>query len=168
LWQLDGLKEAALPKPQNKAVLTALSVWRKDPELDKKFIGFLNDHYEEVYIYPQGRKDSAYIKELDVEGTVLEYSYEAFESFFKEHPEAEYLGLRLHAGIRCLQRGMRSLIVEVDNRAREISKDTNLPTVKRDDFEAMENWIANGSDYLIRLDRAAMDQFLNQFPGIAA
>jgi hypothetical protein len=36
-----------------------------------------------------------------------------------------------------MQHGRRTVIVEIDNRAREMGRDFNLPTVERDDFERL-------------------------------
>jgi hypothetical protein len=44
---------------------------------------------------------------------------------------ADYIGTRLHAGIRALQVGARSTIVVIDNRAAEIGRETGIPTVSR-------------------------------------
>lgn len=44
----------------------------------------------------------------------------------------------------CLNNGKRSLIIAVDNRAKEISKDTNLPVIGREEVkEKLESMINN-------------------------
>jgi polysaccharide pyruvyl transferase WcaK-like protein len=75
----------------------------------------------------------------------------------------DFIGLRLHAGIRSLQRSRRTLIVAIDNRATEISKDTNLPVVARGDLKAIESWITTSSPTKIQLPEAAIASWKQQF-----
>ncbi len=75
----------------------------------------------------------------------LEHTFDSLKKFLASGTPVDYIGTRLHGGVFCLLRGKRSLIVEVDNRATEIARDTGLPTVKRVDLETLRRWIA-GSD----------------------
>lgn len=163
LWGLHAKTAADFPKPQQRTVLTMISVWRKKPELDKKLLELLLQEYERVVFWPQGHKDKDYLNALAPGMESLEYSMESLETFLRENPEADYLGLRLHGGIRCLQRGLRSLIVEVDNRAREIAHDTGLPTVQRDNFDFMTQWIRSGKDFKITTNQTAIERVKQQF-----
>jgi hypothetical protein len=43
--------------------------------------------------------------------------------------DVDFVGARLHGGIRALQRGRRTLTIALDNRAREIAGDTGMPVV---------------------------------------
>ena len=43
----------------------------------------------------------------------------------------DYIGTRLHAGIRALNKKRRTLVISIDNRARAIADDTNLPILER-------------------------------------
>ena len=47
----------------------------------------------------------------------------------------EYIGTRLHGGIRALQHGRRTMIIAVDGRALEKKKDINLPVVDRNNLD---------------------------------
>ncbi|HJG62994.1 MAG TPA: hypothetical protein K8W21_08480, partial [Enorma massiliensis] len=76
--------------------------------------------------------------------TILPPSLEALDRVL-ERDDVDYVGTRLHAGIRALNHGRRSLVVTVDNRARHISQDTGLPTLERTELgEKLTDWI-NGS-----------------------
>ena len=46
--------------------------------------------------------------------------------FILENEDIDYVGTRLHAGIRAVQKSVRTFIVTIDNRAKEISKDIYL------------------------------------------
>ncbi|MDH4316866.1 MAG: methyltransferase domain-containing protein, partial [Desulfobulbaceae bacterium] len=41
----------------------------------------------------------------------------------------------------CMANGLDSLILGVDNRSLEISKDINLPVIARDDFQSLQKWL---------------------------
>ena len=61
--------------------------------------------------------------------------------FSLEAGDLDYVGLRLHGGIRAMQCGRRAIILEVDNRAREMGKDFALPTVERGALEEIDGLI---------------------------
>lgn len=46
--------------------------------------------------------------------------------------DMDFVGTRLHAGIKALQNKKRSIIIGVDNRAIEKQKDFNLTVISRD------------------------------------
>jgi len=57
----------------------------------------------------------------------------------------------------------RPLVLEVDNRAKEIARDTGFPTAPRGDFAAISRWIAGSSPLHIRINSAAIGQWREQF-----
>ena len=76
----------------------------------------------------------------------------------------DYVGTRLHAGIHALNHGIRSIIVEVDNRSAEIAKDTNLPVIKRDAITSgLKKMIESEWPTQITIDSAAISKFVGQF-----
>ena len=70
---------------------------------------------------------------------------------------------RLHAGIRALQHGVRTLIVEVDNRAKMMGADWGLPTVARDAMDRVSSWIGGSSEVDLRLPRSEIEEWKGQF-----
>jgi hypothetical protein len=82
---------------------------------------------------------------------------------YLQQNHVDYIGSRLHGGIRALQTGKRSLILAVDNRAVEISKDTGLPVVKRDNVAAIERWITTPAPTRLKLPTAAINEWMGQF-----
>ena len=143
--------------------MVMLTDYMKEPELDKRLIGLLSQNYEQVYLWPQGRPDTEYVASLDVQVTMLDHTFNSFRDFVSNEPSFDYIGTRLHGGVWCLLHGRRSLILEVDNRATEIHKDTNLPTCKRDNFEFMARWIAGPTETKIRMNEAAIREWKTQF-----
>jgi hypothetical protein len=57
----------------------------------------------------------------------------------------------------------RSLILEIDNRAKEIAKDTHIPTCERENFFRINQWIVNPSRVEIKMPCNAINQWKFQF-----
>ena len=136
-------------------------------DADKKLLELLVSKYERVYFWPQGRGDAEYISELQSELNLpvilLEESLVSLDNFINSGIYFDYIGTRLHGGIRCLCSKKRTLILEIDNRAKEIAHDTQLPTIDRENIEYISKWIDGSSFPKIRLDLAAIDKWKNQF-----
>ena len=71
-------------------------------------------------------------------------------------------------GVRVLQRGRRALILEVDNRAKEIAADTGLPTAQRGEEELIADWIANPKPVSIQMPWEAIEAWRGQFAQVEA
>ena len=71
----------------------------------------------------------------------------------------DYVGNRLHAGIRTLQRGRRAIIIEIDNRAHEMGRDFVVPTVRRDDIESLKGMIERPFDTMVRVPVDAIERW---------
>jgi hypothetical protein len=69
--------------------------------------------------------------------------------------------------VHCLLAGKRSLIMEVDNRSAEISRDTGLPTAKPEDMEAVRRWIQGPTPLRIQMNGEAINRWRAQFTGAA-
>lgn len=150
LWNLTPERCAALPKDKAKHVVTTLNTYFKNAEADKKLLQMLADNYDSVYYWVQTETDYLYAKSLDVPLTILQPSLHAFDNLLRSDVSLDYIGNRLHAGIRAMQSGRRSFIIEVDNRALEMGADFKLPTVQRDAFDQLEHMI--GSSYTTEID----------------
>lgn len=141
LWSLPAeLPRRKASRPSK--VLWTITDYARDPVRDHHVLQELRQHYDEVYFWPQGLFDEAYVEETGWQGFQrIDRSLEALDEFLDRHPDCEYVGTRLHGGIACLQRGIRSLILEVDNRAREMGRDFALPTLPREDPASLTRWI---------------------------
>lgn len=162
MWPLAAIKPEKIPTGKSENALSMLTDYSKNPALDKKFLELLASNYEKVYMWPQGKGDREYILELDVPVIILERSLEALDQFIKGN-SFDYVGTRLHGGVRCLLSSKRSLILEIDNRAKEIAHDTGLPTSKRDDLDYISQWIQGQTITQLRLDLNSIQQWKNQF-----
>lgn len=145
LWGLEGY--ANIRKNTHKKCLTCFTDYRPDQESNNALLEILLAHYPEgITIFPQGDNDLRDIKKLDnfirhqdkIE--LLPHDILIFTEWVARN-NADYIGTRLHAGAYCMEKGIDSLILGVDNRSVEISRDINLPVIQRNDFTSLEMWL---------------------------
>ena len=76
----------------------------------------------------------------------------------------DYIGTRLHAGIYAMQNFCRSIILIVDNRARDIKSTYNIVAIERDDIKDNLVKMINGKiDTRINIDEKAIQEWKSQF-----
>ena len=85
---------------------------------------------------------------------------EAYNEILRK-PKIDYIGTRLHAGVRALQNNVRTLILAVDNRAIEIGKDVNLNVIKREDVEDSLFFITNNYITDIKLPQENINKWID-------
>ena len=135
MWDLTPELCASIPRKKARNVVCTVTDYIRDEQNDSAMLDILLESYDHVYLWLQGREDPDYIRELGyadrvtlIPGTLADYDA------VLEQENLDYVGTRLHAGIRALRKGRRSLIVSVDNRAECIGDDTGLPTIRREDI----------------------------------
>jgi len=142
LWDLSSEITGRLPKTIAREVVTTVNTYIRDVEADRKLLQILAARYDKVHLWVQTHQDWDYAQDLLPGIAPLAPSLAAFDAMLKTHPSLDYVGNRLHGGIRALQTGRRAIIIEVDNRATEMGRDFGLPTVARTDFGRLEGMIA--------------------------
>jgi hypothetical protein len=163
MWSLTAQHCAAIPHERAPRVVTTVTGYAADAPRDRAFIQLLLKHYSEVLLWPQQPEDVGYYESLDAPGVRLVAPNLAAFSEFLRNNHADYVGTRLHGGIRALQLGKRALILAVDNRAIEIGADTHLPVVARQDTAAIERWIETPAPTRIALPTEAIAAWRTQF-----
>ncbi|HEX2586022.1 MAG TPA: polysaccharide pyruvyl transferase family protein [Steroidobacteraceae bacterium] len=163
MWDLNAAHCALIPKRRAPRAITTLTGYNANPAADKAVIDTLLKHYQEVVLWVQQPEDFAYGVALS--GGRVKFiapNLNAFTTFMRDN-DVDYVGSRLHGGIRALQMGKRTLILAVDNRAVEISRDTNLPVALREDIGAITHWINVPFETKIQLPQQAIDRWKQQF-----
>lgn len=141
MWGLTPEHCAGIATHKAQAALFSVTCYHANPELDRTIFNLVKRRYERVYVWAQQTQDVEYIRALGLEGFIpVERRIEAFDHLLKTE-DLDYIGSRLHGGIRALQFGRRALIFSVDNRAVEIAKSTELTVMGREEFARIENWI---------------------------
>lgn len=164
MWKLTPEFCATIPAKRSPHVLMTVTAYRHDPELDKKWLEVLLANYDKIYLWPQMQGDAQYVQamELGKKIEILEPTLAAYDNALATL-DVDFLGTRLHGGIRALQHKRRTLIIEVDNRAVEIARDTRLPTIKRDDVEGIKNWINSDTPTILSLPYENIARWKAQF-----
>ncbi len=166
MWPLADLKQKELSVSKAPNVLLMLTDYSKQPSIDSQLIELLFEKYETVFVWPQGRQDLEYIRSFNKPFKILEHSFNSLNQFLSSGVNFDYIGTRLHGGIKCLLARKRSLILEIDNRAKEIARDTNLPTAERDDFTYVGAWIEKPFYLDIKLKTDNITRWKKQFNAI--
>lgn len=112
-------------------VCFTLTKHKSDP-LDAQMIQVLQDAYDEVWFWPQQPRDLAYMQQISASSSIklLPANLSSYDRFLREN-DVDVIGTRLHGSIRGLHHGRRSLAIIIDNRARDIGRETGLPTLDR-------------------------------------
>ena len=126
----------------------------------------LRKHYRTVHVWAQQAKDVAYLRQLGLgDFAMVDRTVAAYDALLRME-DVDYVGTRLHGGIRALQRGRRTVIIPVDNRATEIAKSTGLPLVHRTDPGAVERWILSPRATVLTMPTEAIARWKRQFAAL--
>lgn len=157
LKKLDGLTK------KNSVVIT-FTDYNKDLKYDKELFDICKKNYNNIYIWPQGVGDLEYIKQIDDEGisTIIHSNLKAFDTIL-QNEKVDYIGTRLHAGMRALQNDVRAFFIAIDNRTIEIGKDIGIPYVKRENISDIEVLINSKYNSNFNIDYDAIEAWKNQF-----
>lgn len=136
MWSLPKRPERTTE--MGRSVIFTLTDYLPDVDRDRRLVRLLNGLYRKVILWPQGRRDAVLAAEMGFRGEVLAPTVAAFNAALGRE-EIDYVGTRLHAGVRALQHGVRSTTLEIDNRAREIGRDSSLPTIRVEDLGRADN-----------------------------
>lgn len=165
LWSLDEEKCASIPTVKAEDVVTTLTFYHKNHNDDAALLKLLLKNYRNVHVWIQGFEDLQYLNDI-VEPTerikIINPALKQYDQFLAE-TDADYVGTRLHAGVRALQFGRRTLIVAVDNRAVEISRDTNLNVIRREELSKATDFINGKYETNIKLPKEQIAIWKNQF-----
>jgi hypothetical protein len=163
MWPLDDAHCRRIPVRKARHAIFAVTYYRPAPAEDRLVFELLRRHYDKVYFWPQQALDVPYIRSLGIDGFVpIAPDVAEYDRILAEE-DVDYIGARLHGGIRALLRGRRALIIPVDNRATEMGKSTALPIAAREDIHAIEHWIHNPVPTRLILPWEAIERWKDQF-----
>ena len=163
LWALTPEHCRHLPREKAENVVTTLNTYMPDRDADRRLLQLLRQHYRSIYFWIQTETDYAYAKQLDADLIFIDPNLKAFDHLLDSETSLDYVGNRLHGGIRALQKGRRTIIVEIDNRAEEMGRDFGLPTVARTEFDRLAEMILGPIESRVQPPREAIDRWKSQF-----
>lgn len=138
MWRLTTEHCAQIPQSKADTVVFTLTDYSKDINADVFLIETLLENYKNVHYWVQSRKDLIYLNELNIDIDkikIISPSLRAYNNFL-ETTDCDYVGTRLHGGVRALQKKKRTIIIGVDNRAIEKKKDFNLIVIERNELNS--------------------------------
>ncbi|HAH6336209.1 TPA: polysaccharide pyruvyl transferase family protein [Escherichia coli] len=166
MWDLTPEHCCNIPREKGRRVLFTLTDYNQDLSADALLINTLKRHYDEVLFWPQGSEDIHYMNTFSTDIRnglkILRPSLSELNANLMLK-ETDYVGTRLHAGIRALQLRARTIIIGVDNRAIEKAKDFNLPVLKRDAILGLENMIVEPLITQINMPWGNIEKWKDQF-----
>ncbi len=166
LWNLSKKHIEQLPTRKGRNVVFTLTDNTRSNEEDNQLIDILLYHYEDVFFWPQGSKDLEYFQDL---ANLKKSKIKILNSHLKSLDtvltlsDIEYIGTRLHAGIRAIQKRKRSLIISIDNRATEMHIDFNLPIIGRNELDSLPSKIEFERITLLNIPFESINKWKNQF-----
>lgn len=166
LWNIDEKHCKQIPKEKSKSVIFTLTHYEyaKNERLDSLMIDILKRNYSEVYFWPQCIEDYDYLVDLGQEKgvKVVTPNLASYRKILKQ--DIDYVGSRLHGGIFAIQNFKRSIILAIDNRAREIKITNNIPCIERDELDGkLEKMIVSNFNTEIVLDANKINTWKEQF-----
>ena len=152
MWRLDEDHCSAIPSKKAENVVATLTDYKKDELNDFELIKLLSSCYKKVYIWPQGSGDVEYMNKLGVSkfANILPPKLESYDDLLKSEASLDFVGTRLHAGVRALQKKRRTIILGIDNRAFEKAKDFNIVVCARDQLGQLRSLI--NSEFVTKID----------------
>lgn len=163
MWELTEEHCSSIPVSRAENVIFTITDYSKDYEKDKKMIDILKSNYKNVYCWIQGSGDYDYLRELTEDVIVIDPTLKSFDAILDENDDIEYIGTRLHAGIRSLQKKKRSLIIGIDNRASEKKKDFNINVLERNEIEQLQDLLNTEFATEIKLNTKEINMWRKQF-----
>ena len=163
-WDIDEKLCKKIPSSKSKDVIFTITDYSKDISKDTELISTLKENYDKVYFWPQGIEDYWYVKTISEGGIIsINPGFESYKQFL-ENNNVDYVGTRLHAGIFAIKHARRSIIVAVDNRAREMNRDFSFNMVEREEIERkLAGMINTNLPTLCRCHSEAINEWKGQF-----
>jgi len=163
MWSLTPEHCQSVPTHKSDDVLLTVTNYNQDPQNDLNFVRLLSRKYRKLYCWIQGPEDYDYAKHLSPDIYFIPPNLKALDEFLATNSHVDYVGTRLHAGIRALQFKKRTIILGIDNRAIEKGKDFSLPVIPRGDLDALEKKIDESFETRLKLPLSDIQRWLGQF-----
>lgn len=161
IWNLQN---ESINRTKSDSVVVTLTDYNKNPKRDSHILNVCLNNYKHRYYFPQGIGDYDYLSDLGFidKFHILSPHLSCYNNILLAG-NIDYVGTRLHAGIRALQKNIRSFIIGIDNRACEMAKDFNLPVVKESDLNILSDLLNSDYNTKINVPYNNINQWKRQF-----
>lgn len=164
MWELSSEHCQSIPENKAEEVVVTFTDYKPNKTRDEYILQILRKNYKKVYFWVQGFGDMEYFQTLSGHNEVdtIQPSLKAYDEFLMTH-NTDFVGTRLHGGIRAMQKGRRTIIIGVDNRAIELNKDFNIPVLSQENIGNLEPLVHSLFQTQINLPVDNIRKFLGQF-----
>lgn len=164
MWMLTPEHCRQIPKGKGENAVFTLTDYKPNIQRDICMISTLVKNYNTVYFWPQGYGDMDYFKSLNIKDRIeiVPSTLYDYDSLLKNN-DVDFIGTRLHGGMRALQQRKRTIIIGIDNRAIELKKDFNIPVLEQEKIDQLESVLNNDYEICIYLPMDNISKFLSQF-----
>lgn len=139
-WDVTPEHCAAIPTEKAENVLLTLTHYAPDAS-DAHLVDVLRRRYRQIFLWIQGPEDYRHAARLGGGFHIIPPSLAALDRLLHADLSLDCIGTRLHAGVRAIAAGRRTIIIGVDNRALEMGKDVNLPVLPRQMIGRLEELV---------------------------
>lgn len=166
-WSLTEAHCRKIPTQKRDHVVFTLTDYLRNIAADRKMLHILMKNYDKLYFWPQGYSDYAYLSSLGMAERVsmIAPNLNALRDVFGSK-NVDYVGTRLHGGIFAMQNEVRSMIISIDNRARDMRADYHFPCVEREQIETLETVINGNWKTSVDICEERIRAWKAQFDGI--
>ncbi len=166
IWPLTKKHCSEIPIKKSDSVVFTITDYAQDARADQFMINILCKHYSNIFCWLQGIEDEAYLKTLNIKYKdkikFIPSSLEAYNDFLCDN-DCDYIGTRLHAGIKAMQMKKRTIIVGVDNRAKDMFNTYNINLIERNNIGKLFEFINSEIVTEVAINENRIKKFLNQF-----
>jgi len=164
LWHLTKKHCESIPTKKAENVLFTFTNYNQNYNLDLKLFEILKRNYRKLYFWPQSFDDLKYANEISKKNIILiNPNLKALDEILDSNIDLDYVGTRLHSGIRAMQFKRRTIIIGIDNRAIELSKDSYITLIKRDEIDFLTEKINSNFETKISLPCKHIEKWKKQF-----
>lgn len=164
MWKLTPEFCKEIPTKKSNRVVFTLTANQNVDDRDQKMIDVLKANYKTVYFWPQGMGDAEYFSKFtntdDI--IVLNADIKTYDELLNSE-DLDYVGTRLHGGVYAMRHKKRSIIIVIDERAREINKSNNLNCIEKDNINFLEKMINSDFSTEIKMPFETIERWKNQF-----
>lgn len=164
MWLLTKEHCDRIKNSKSRNVVATVTDYAANIKEDQRMIEILFENYDKVYLWLQGSEDYKYLNELKYNNDLILIppSLEKYDEILTSG-DVDYVGSRLHGGIRALQKQVRTIILAVDNRAKEKQKDFNLKVIERANIENLAEVINSNFKTEIKIPIDEINRWKSQF-----
>lgn len=165
LWGMTPEHCKSIPKEKSDSVIFTLTCYEPDTINDQLMIDILLKNYKNVYFWPQSINDIDYLKSLNNIESINIVSPNLYSYDKILNSNIDYVGNRLHGGIYAMQHKCRSIIISIDYRAIEMSKNFSIKCIEREKISSkLESLINSKWETKINgIDFKLIEQWKKQF-----